>query len=416
MTNHVKSTVMTTPSLYHAVFSAGLGLLIACSSLLRAEEAAAKPAGNGATYTLLGRYDIDRLNSILTTELVAFTSFPITYPPARNAVKLYRVAYPSVIPERGNKPTTASGLIAIPETGAHMMPMISYQHGTVYGKQDVPSFPEKSMETRLMIAQFAGQGYVVIAADYFGMGLSTEPEGYIVKASHQQASLDLYFAAQAVLAREHIQMTDFFISGWSEGGFATMAFLETLERVGIRVRAAATASAPCDALVMLNGLLAFPRKIDASWVTIVFILSGFSFEEYYGIPGLAHALFTPAQYDIACKLYRKEPIKESEFPTNLHTLIRAEYFNPQYLAETAYGRLLKETQAYRWVIRTPVRNYFGENDEVVSIGLGKLPMTYQQSIGNTNVEAVSAGPTANHRGTFVYSVAEQKKWFDALRK
>ena len=48
--------------------------------------------------------------------------------------------------------------------------MISYQHGTVYGKQEVPSFPDQSPETQLMIAQFAGQGYIVIGADYFGMG------------------------------------------------------------------------------------------------------------------------------------------------------------------------------------------------------------------------------------------------------
>ena len=41
-------------------------------------------------------------------------------------------------------------------------------------------------------------------------------------------------------------------------------------------------------------------------------------------------------------------------------------------------------------------------------------MVYQQSIGNTQVEAFSAGPKANHRGTFAYAVAEQKKWFDSL--
>ena len=74
----------------------------------------------------------------------------------------------------------------------------------------------------------------------------------------------------------------------------------------------------------------------------------------------------------------------------------------------------KKAQAYRWVVKTPVRNYFRENDEAVTIGLAKLPMIYQQSIGNTKVEALSAGSTANHRGTFVYSISEQKKWFDSL--
>ncbi|SJM34955.1 conserved hypothetical protein [Mesorhizobium delmotii] len=110
-----------------------------------------------------------------------------TYSPARNAVRLYRVTYSSIVPERGNKPTTATGLIAVPDRDGTSFPMISYQHGTAYGKQEVPSFPDQSPETQLMIAQFAGQGYVLVGADYFGLGDSDEPEGYLVKGSHQQA-------------------------------------------------------------------------------------------------------------------------------------------------------------------------------------------------------------------------------------
>ena len=66
------------------------------------------------------------------------------------------MTYSSVIPERGNKPTIASGLLAIPEDSGTSLPLVSYQHGTVYGKQEVPSFPQQSPETQLMIAQFAG--------------------------------------------------------------------------------------------------------------------------------------------------------------------------------------------------------------------------------------------------------------------
>jgi dienelactone hydrolase len=399
---------------HRRLFAAVLLVLATSFPLLRAGETVAQPAGNGAQYELIGRYDLDRLSKILTTELADFTSFPITYTPPRNAVKLYRVAYPSVIPERGNKPTTAYGLVAIPETGKQAMPMVSYQHGTVFGQHEVPSFPEQSMETRLMIAQFAGQGYVVVAADYFGLGLSTENEGFMVKGSHQQACLDMYYSARAVLEREHVQVTNFFVTGWSLGGFVTMAFLEKLESVGIPVRAASTASAPSDALVAFNGFLNFPRKIDAPWLTTIFALSSFSLEKYYGIPGLAQALINPDQYEISRKLYAREPFNMNEFPTDLHKLIRPEYFNPQYLAESAYGRLLKEAQTYRWIVKTPLRNYYGEIDEVITTGLGKLPMVYQQSIGNTQVEAFSAGPKANHRGTFAYAVAEQKKWFDSL--
>jgi len=161
-----------------------------------AQEKGPVRVASGVQYEFLDRWDVSRLNQILEAETPKFAGIPVTYSPARNAVRLYRVTYSSVIPERGNKPTSATGLVAIPDTADTSFPMVSYQHGTVYGKQEVPSFPEQSPETKLMIAQFAGQGYVVIGADYFGMGLSEEPEGYMVKGSHQQATYDMLVAGR----------------------------------------------------------------------------------------------------------------------------------------------------------------------------------------------------------------------------
>jgi pimeloyl-ACP methyl ester carboxylesterase len=325
------------------------------------------------------------------------------------------VTYSSVVPERGNKPTVASGLIAVPDVEGTSFPMVSYEHGTVYGKQEVPSFPEQSPETQLMIAQFAGQGYVVIGADYFGMGTSAETEGYMVKASHQQATHDMLIASRAVLDHLKIATPKLFLAGWSQGGFVTMAMLEKLEQSGVKVDAAATASAPVDVFVALNGFLNFPRKNDASWVNSLFILSAFSFENYYGVPGLARSLIADAYYDVSRKAYLHEPFNAADVPTDLHKLIRADYFDPQFFAASAYGRLVAQTQAYRWIIKSPVRNYYGETDEAISVGLGQLAMTYQRAIGagNPAVEALSTGNTS-HRGTFATAVPKWKSWFDGL--
>ncbi|MFX8358756.1 prolyl oligopeptidase family serine peptidase, partial [Acinetobacter baumannii] len=84
---------------------------------------------------------------------------------------------------------------------------------------------EQSPETQLMIAQFAGQGYIVTGADYFGMGISTEPESFLVKASQQQACTDMIAASHSVLDQMKLASSKLFLSGWSEGGFVTMACL-----------------------------------------------------------------------------------------------------------------------------------------------------------------------------------------------
>lgn len=380
-----------------------------------AQESGPVRVASDVQYEFLERWDVDRLNGILEIDTPKFAGVSVTFSPARNAVRLYRVTYSSVIPERGNKPTIATGLIAIPDTPGTTFPMVSYQHGTVYGKHEVPSFAGQSSESQLMIAQFAGQGYVLVGSDYFGMGLSDEPEGYMVKGSHQQAGYDMLIASRAVLEHLKLGTTKLFLAGWSQGGFVTMALLEKLESAGVTVNAAATASAPVDIFVALNGFLNFPRKIDAPWVTTLFILSSFAFENYHGVPGLARSVINDEYYEISRKAYEKQPVNPSDIPTDLHKLIRSVYFEPQFFAASAYGKLVAESQAYRWIIQTPVRNYYGEDDEVISIGLGRMAMTYQHAIGNGNerVDAISTGKTT-HRGTFARSVPQWKAWFDAL--
>jgi len=390
--------------------------LVAPIQFARADSAGPIQLSSSVSYELIGRWDTDRLNKILQVDTPKFFGVSVAYTPARNAVRLYRVTYASVIPEMGNKPTVATGLLAIPDTKDTSFPMFSYQHGTVYGKQEVPSFPEQSAETQLALAQFAGQGYIVIGADYFGMGLSKEPEGYMVKASHQQATYDMLIASRAVLDHLKLAAPKLFIGGWSQGGFVTMAFLEKLESAGVAVAAAATASAPVDVFVALSGFLDFPRKNDADWVPTLFILSSFAFENYYGVPGLAHSLINDDYYDVSRKAYEKQPFDASQIPTDLHKLIRREYFDPAFFAASAYGRLVIEhAQAYRWIIKSPVRNYYGEADEAITVGLGKLAMTYQQAIGsgNSQVEAISTGATS-HRGTYATAIPQWKIWFDGL--
>ena len=396
---------------------AALALALALGVPARAAEtgeAAPVQVAAGVSYALIGRWDVDRLERILTVDTPKFFGVTVAYTPARNGVKLYRVTYPSVMPERGNKPTVATGLLAIPDTGAASFPMLSYQHGTVYGKEEVPSFPDQSPETQLMLAQFAGQGYVVIGADYFGMGQSKEPEGYVVKASQQQACTDMLAASRAVLDRLGVSTPKLFLGGWSQGGFVTMAFLEALENFGVPVAAAATASAPVDAYALVSGALDFPRKNDAPWLTTIVILAAFSFENYYGVPGLAHSVINDAFYDAALRLYEKRPVDISEIPTDLRKLVRAEYSDPQFFAASAFGRLLAEkTNAYRWVVKSPARTYYGEADEAIPVWLGRLAMEYQRALGagNMQVEAVSTGQTS-HRGTFATAAPLWKAWFD----
>jgi pimeloyl-ACP methyl ester carboxylesterase len=357
---------------------------------------------------------------------------------ATNDVDIYSVSYQSSIPEKDGKQTRASGLVAIPagfRSGA--LPIVSYQHGTVYGKYEVPSYSFRdsspspinhykgSYETRLAVAQFAGRGKIVIAADYFGMGDSTEPDSYLVKASEQQACLDLYKATVEWLKSGlGIEQQALFLSGWSQGGFVTMAFLEMLEDQDIPVMAASTASAPNDLFASLFGAIYHPAKISAPWINTILSLSGFSFQDYYSKPGLVSSIIKPEYIEPMRRIYARDYSSEEELVNlilsltrhgklDLKMLLKTEFSNPAAFANTEYGALLKQSSVYRHYFLTPVQMNYGTLDEAIPVPIAQLGEFYQKSMGVKNVSAIPV-EGANHRATFLTAVARQVGWFDRI--
>lgn len=417
MTRETGQTPVGRRQIMDGALGLGLGGL-APSGVLHARpavrlDANARKLPGSVSYSFLGRWDVGQLNDILTSTFPAFAGIRVSYPPARHAVRLYRVIYPSVAPERGNRPVMLSGLVALPENDTEALPLVSYQHGTVYLKSEVPSFPERSPETQLMLALFAGQGYALIGADYIGMGLSDEPQGYIVKGSHQQATTDLLPVAAAVMADLGRRTTSLFLAGWSQGGYVTMAMLERLEGLGVPVRAVATASAPTDLWLALSAPLLHPRSNDAPWLTTIFALLAFSYETYYDVPGLARSIIKPSVYDLVERAYRQEPFEHRDMPTDLRAFVNEPYFDADFFSRSAFGRLVRANDAYRWAVRTPVRNHYGEADEAVRPLLARLPMEYQRALGGDRVEAVLTGDDT-HRGTFARAAPHWKAWFDSF--
>lgn len=372
-------------------------------------------------YQYIGSYDVARLNTIGTTELNDFktTKTDISLPPAKNGVKLYRVRYRTVITEQSNRPGLVGGLIAVPDTPASASPVVSYQHGTVFSKTEVPSFPEQSPETRLMIAQFAGNGYIVIAADYIGKGTSTEPDSYLIKESTAQACYDMLIAAQAVLTSLKITTGELFLSGWSQGAYNTMVFRNRLEQSGVPVKAAATASTPMDLYALITRWINNRRPLDTDWLVGCTALLVNSYEQYYALPGLSVAAIKPQYWQTARDFYNNKigwTEASKVFPKSTKEFLQADFSDASSLAANRFFRLLLDNQAYQWRFRTPSRYYYGKIDEVVPQYVGTLPVAYQEAVGGAAATAVYAGDIADHRGTFIFGMLDQKQWFDGLLK
>jgi len=361
---------------------------------------------------------------------------------AKYEVELYRVEYDSVIPEQRNRSIKAYGLLAIPKNvGKDSLPFLSYQHGTVFGKNEVPSYSFlsddpiryfNSFETRLAVAQFAGNGYVVFAADYFGMGISPEHEGYLVKGSQQQACLDMYLSTRDWLtSNKSIKQKDLFLSGWSQGGYVTMAFLEKLEENGMPVTAASTAAAPTDLFASFNTVIYHPRSADAVWLSTIFSLSSFSFENYYQISGIVDELFKPEYVPAMAAIYYRTyqsadelmklivslsrfDDKTKSYVSDVSMLIKDEYKDPARFAASKFAEIALQSDVYRWHFKTPVQMFYGLADEAVAPRVATVAATYQKAMGNNGVIVPKPVSGANHRATYLTATSKQLHWFGKM--
>ena len=416
-------------------------LLATCASALAQDS----------TVTFLKTVTVEQMNAMLSTEREEFiqTTSPgagYNLPPvstASNDVDLFVVRYFSRSPELDNrKRVLVSGLLALPKlSDMSSIPMISYQHGTVWGKYEVPSYAFKSKnpagydhyknayETRYMMSLFAGNGYAVMAADYFGMGDGAKSdEAYMQKRSTAKVNYDLHVVVSRYLASKDIRVSKFFLGGWSQGGINTTGFLELLERRGVSVNAAFTAAAPNDPFAALNGVFFHPRALDAPWLNTLVALTAFSCEKYRGPRGLARATIDPDYYNGFKVIYDR-----MSYPTKFLALLkkwtgtpnvnylRASLRNPTSFANSDYGKCLAANETFRQEVKTDLRMYYGSVDEVVRTRVARLAYDYQEALLATEEGATSNKITpvlvqgADHRLTFITAAVAAKAWFDGAQ-
>jgi hypothetical protein len=386
-----------------------------------------------------------------------------SFEPVQNDVELYRVAYRSTIPEQGNRPTVAYGLVAIPKGATGSLPLVSYQHGTLVMKESAPSqafswgknsmapaafgLPEAAMyasayETRLNVAQFAGNGYAVIAADYFGIGNSVENDSFFVKGSAQQANLDMHAAAQKLFASQNLYTNKLFLNGWSQGGVVTVAFQEALEARGVKIDGVSTAAAPADTEMLVNRMLFNPRPYsttttpDAPWVVMIPQLAAFSLGGYGGKPGAALELFG-GNYDFARKFYMREfkSIPSYEFKKDVREnmvpvvtmdgdtrpaqpsefIVRRFGQDPGAYETTIFAGLMRDAGAGKTRLESTMKMYYGAADDGSPETVALIVPTWQRgTFGKKNIEAVPVAG-ASHRGAVLSATYGQLEWFDNIR-
>lgn len=145
--------------------------------------------------------------------------------------------------------TSASGGIMVPSgtdaacTGER--PVLLYAHGTTTDKNKNMASPTDG-EAALIAAMYAAQGYIVVAPNYAGYESSPLPyHPYLNMDQQAKDMVDALTAARKGFADVGARASaKLFVSGYSQGGFVSMATQRALQLAGTPVTAAAHLSGP----------------------------------------------------------------------------------------------------------------------------------------------------------------------------
>lgn len=144
-------------------------------------------------------------------------------------VDIYRIVYST---SAGGKTIKASGVMCVPSTPG-VYPVLSFQNGTNTLFSNAPSMSATGL-TYQLVEIISSMGYVVLIPDYPGFGESEDVvHPYLVKEPTVKSIVDMFSAVVELtdaLELEGVELNnDYYLIGYSQGGWATLALHKALE-------------------------------------------------------------------------------------------------------------------------------------------------------------------------------------------
>jgi pimeloyl-ACP methyl ester carboxylesterase len=368
-------------------------LLAACSG-----KPPARPGADGVELT--------PLRSIPTLQAKALLrAAGVEGVPVRYAVDLYRMSYSARAAD--GRVERLSGLIAFPR-GAAPRRLVSFQHGTTTSGDATPSRPD---ETGLAAAiVFAGNGYLLIAPDYPGLGRSPGVHPYFVEDELAGSVTAMIAAAERLAGAPRAPP---FLAGFSEGGTATFATLRALEGSGRPVLGSAQVAGAYD----LSGLsVPTALKGGAPSDSLYLAYLAWGYADHYGHP--LESVLTPEAATTVRRLYGHGAAGdeiEKTLPKDPRAMFRPEALDAiargggHWFAEAIAANDLKD-----FTPRAPVRLYYGARDTDV-VPQEALTMAQRITARGGDAQAIDVGPL-EHNPSMLAAAPKLFAWLQALER
>lgn len=320
-------------------------------------------------------------------------------------VDCYRVIYTAA--DGQGRPMRLSGLLALPRGEAGPFRLASFQHGTTTTPSAVPSNLDGTGIAAAIV--FAGAGYALVAPDYPGLGVSPGPHPYYIGEAIGPSVVGLIDVAQQLDA---VSEEPVFLSGFSEGGWATLVAMRMLEAQGRPVLAAAPVAGAFD----LRGV-SVPAAMQGGARSHALYMAYTAWGQAAYLDHPLDSALTPEQAANVARLFDGASPDEivAGLPSSPRELFNSDFLNAfdnggaHWLLESFAANSLAD-----YVPQAPVRLYFGSQDRDV------LPEEAQaaarrMAAGGADSQAVDVGPVG-HDPSMLAAAPRIRAWLGDLER
>lgn len=177
---------------------------------------------------LAGSFPESYIDAMLDIAIQAYPGLADVEPYIADGVNVYKVVYKTYL---YNDLIECSGLVSVPATPGEY-PVLSFQNGTNTVNDNCPS--ENPLDYFYQLAEYiASMGFVVFIPDYPGFGSSSHvPHPYLIADPTTQSIVNMFRAVKEAGDSEFPGIkvkNEYYLMGYSQGGWATMALHKYLD-------------------------------------------------------------------------------------------------------------------------------------------------------------------------------------------
>ena len=347
-----------------------------------------------------------------------------------SAVSVYRLTYQTLYQ---GAPVQASALVAIPESATPNtpLPVVAFQNGTNTLKAEAPTENPESLFMQ-MISASASFGYVIAVADYLGFGESAQlVHPYLCRDVTATSLADMLEAIVELEESATPQLPlalsgDLYLLGYSQGGHATMALHEFLERsldFPLVLQGTAAGAGPYSISDVNSYMLTqpeYPMPYIGAYPVVAFQSMAFLPDDlalYFNAP---YAAAIPALFD---------GTKDADEINAGLTTDLSQMYTSTVIAAATTGQPVDDAVAQGlrsafdnnsipgFASATPIRLAHGTADEIIPLS---VTQSFQQAMiaagtAQSNVTVVEL-PDMDHEEAAPSAVVDAISWFEQLQK